>query len=276
MPIDSLNLTKIAQSRPSSRLSEKENFLKLIKLFVDKAQEVEDALLELASQKDLDTVVGVWLDYLGKIVDAPRDGREDEDYRKFIRLKIGINKSDGSPDVVTELLQTYTKSTRVRIAEFRLAWGQIMVNGEENLDASAYSMLEQVRPVATRLFLLKYQDNTFFPQWELRIPISELFQVFTSGGLDDLELILDTEGATSSLFVTSIDDNNTTVKNEIGQPFLEWERTTSLQLFDGVTISDFEVQISPTESDVLQVDGISEGVTGEVTLCWEINEDSTD
>jgi hypothetical protein len=43
----------------------------------------------------IDFASGVWLDYLGEIVGEPRKGRLDADYRRYIRIRILVNRSEG-------------------------------------------------------------------------------------------------------------------------------------------------------------------------------------
>jgi len=68
---------------------------KLVAAFAGPAQDVENVLQQLLLQRWIDTAVGVQLDQLGKIVGQAREGRDDDDYRRFIRARILTNRSDG-------------------------------------------------------------------------------------------------------------------------------------------------------------------------------------
>lgn len=65
-------------------------------------QDLEDALWDLYSERDVNTAVGDQLDDVGGIVGEERQGRDDDTYRRFVRAKISVNKSKGTAlDVLT-------------------------------------------------------------------------------------------------------------------------------------------------------------------------------
>lgn len=279
MSINPLQHVDIAKERPTSKLIEKENFQKILKLFVEESQNIEDSLLELANQKDINTVTGVWLDYLGSILGEERDGRSDGLYRKSLRLKISINTGDGTPDNISEILKTYTESDRVRLVEGRNVWGQLIINGNTNTDYTSYEILESIRPVATKFFLLhNIEDKAFFPSWEIR-EIKEEFlktlevtvgstteplQVIVKGLLEDMQ-VADRRVYSRYSYSEGTDFNNT----------FEWEKPFSFDVVveDGV-VETFSVQLSDNSSDDFIVEGAGASIVGDVTWAWEINEDS--
>lgn len=272
-PIDHVEL---ALERPSFKLKNAENFLKLVEIFVEKSQEIEDAFLDLADQKDLDTVEGVWLDYIGKIVGEERVGRDDDTYRQAIQLKIGINKSDGTPDVISELIQTYTKADRIRLIEGRWAWGQVIVTSPESINNTAHKLLEDIRPVATRMFLLSdVNDGAFYPAWEVSVSALSLFEVFDGSVTETLELVLDDIGNIGNLYVNETGGGYNYLQGTAGRQFLEWEQPTDFEVFNGTGVIPFEVQLTPTVSEQLIVEGVENATTGEVTLAWEVDETHT-
>jgi len=106
------------------------NFQKLIKSFALSAQDVEDVLEELRSQRNLDTAVGVQLDGLGQILGLERnDGESDDDYRERLKFQVFINQGTGTPEEVIAILKFLTDATRVRYIEFYPAAYQMITNG---------------------------------------------------------------------------------------------------------------------------------------------------
>lgn len=63
-------------------------------------QALEDAIWDTIIGRLIDNAVGVFLDYLGKIVGQERTTPDDELYRARIRTRIRANKSLGHPDDV--------------------------------------------------------------------------------------------------------------------------------------------------------------------------------
>ncbi len=62
------------------------------------AQRIEDALYQLLTERYLDAAIGVQLDVLGKIVGQVRNGLSDEDYKRYLRARVKVNRSSGITD----------------------------------------------------------------------------------------------------------------------------------------------------------------------------------
>lgn len=74
----------------------------VIKSILTEVQESEDAIYDVGNFFLVDNAVGIGLDYLGNIVGQARNGLDDDLYRTFIRARIGVNKSNGTPtDLMT-------------------------------------------------------------------------------------------------------------------------------------------------------------------------------
>jgi len=71
------------------------NIVKLLRSLVGPAQDVENAFQQLLTGRFVDTAIGEQLDIIGKIVGQPRNGQDDDTYRRFIRAEIRANRSDG-------------------------------------------------------------------------------------------------------------------------------------------------------------------------------------
>jgi hypothetical protein len=76
-------------------------------------QVVEDLLWQLATERNLDDAVGVQLDGLGDLLDEPRGGLTDTQYRPFLRAKVLVLRSRGR---VEELIQILTVLGYIEIA----------------------------------------------------------------------------------------------------------------------------------------------------------------
>lgn len=80
---------------------------RLLTSLLTPVQEIEDALQQLYTERAIDTAVGVQLDLIGKLVGQPRDGMEDEEFRRYCRARISAHQSTGSPEeiiTVTDLV----------------------------------------------------------------------------------------------------------------------------------------------------------------------------
>ena len=77
-----------AYSRLVEQDKESNNIINFQKAFVGKWQELENLVWDIHAERNVQNAKYKSLDYLGDIVDEPRNYREDEEYKKAI-----INKN---------------------------------------------------------------------------------------------------------------------------------------------------------------------------------------
>lgn len=80
---------------------------KLIANLATPFQSIETALQQLLTERSIDTAIGAQLDVIGRLVGQPRNGLDDETYRRYCRARIATNKSNGTIEnliTVTELI----------------------------------------------------------------------------------------------------------------------------------------------------------------------------
>jgi len=73
-------------------------FAALVRSYLNRIQELENAVWEVILIRGIDASEGVNLDNIGKIVGRPRLGLSDTDYRVALKCQILINRSSGGPD----------------------------------------------------------------------------------------------------------------------------------------------------------------------------------
>ncbi|MCK5609844.1 hypothetical protein KAR91_48680 [Candidatus Pacearchaeota archaeon] len=115
------NHTERALSLLIEEFKHRVNIVKLIKVMVDQAQEIEDMENDLLTDRRLDQAADAQLDIIGDIVGEDREGRSDEDYRAAIRFKIYINVSHAEPETLIAAIKFITIATRVRLWEIQPA-----------------------------------------------------------------------------------------------------------------------------------------------------------
>lgn len=72
------------------------NNTKLVRALAGQWQGLEDALQQLYTERGIDTAVGAQLDLVGAIVGQPRNGLDDDDYRRLVSARSVVNRSDGA------------------------------------------------------------------------------------------------------------------------------------------------------------------------------------
>lgn len=96
---------------------DKPNIVGLINIYLKQKDSIENAIFQLLNSRhlsDLDTVVGKQLDIIGELVGQERLEDTDEEYRKYILLRIGVNNSQATQGYITNLLKDTTESTGVK------------------------------------------------------------------------------------------------------------------------------------------------------------------
>ncbi|AUR87568.1 hypothetical protein NVP1101O_157 [Vibrio phage 1.101.O._10N.261.45.C6] len=250
-----------------------ENFQKMLKIFLEESNELEDTLLLLADCKNIDKMSGVWLDYIGGIVGVPRSGMSDASYREALRLHISINSSEGTPASIISLVRQYTNSDTILLSEGSVAWASLYLNGKTNIGTSLYSLVEDIKPTATKFIIHSdFNDNALLWAYESDSGASENFQVTQDGGTSysNFKVRL-SNGNTEDFFVrisSKIFSKPTTARNsfpyEVATPF-------KVRLPDG-SEEDFYTRSSSGESQFKL--RLGEKTLEERPWTWEVTKNS--
>jgi hypothetical protein len=95
---DSFDHAVLAVERLPQQFTDKPKAVALLQALVVPCADLEIALLQLLYLRSVDTALGVQLDVIGKLVGQPRNGLVDNDYRRFVRARIAINRSSGTSE----------------------------------------------------------------------------------------------------------------------------------------------------------------------------------
>lgn len=83
--------------------AEQSNIFKIISLAADQLQKGEDTLQIINDWRDIDQAKGKTLEKIGKDVGQPREGFDDVEYRKRIKIKIRSNLSGGEIETLNSI-----------------------------------------------------------------------------------------------------------------------------------------------------------------------------
>lgn len=75
----------------------------LLRSYLNRVQELEDATWEVILNRLLDNAEGVQIDVIGRIVGRGRNNLGDADYKIAVRAQIRINRSSGRPEDVIDV-----------------------------------------------------------------------------------------------------------------------------------------------------------------------------
>lgn len=125
----------------------------LLSALLRQVQDLEDATGALLRSRDLRLAEGASLDQLGRLVGEQRNGRNDEDFRRAIQLRVERNNSRGEPDRLIRVVRELTGSSTVTYEEPLPGVVRITFDGQ-SLPADLMSSLEAIAPVGVRLTLV--------------------------------------------------------------------------------------------------------------------------
>lgn len=92
------------------------------------AQELEDVLWQLLTERALAVATGYRLDEIGVIVGQPREFTDDDSYRALLYGKIGINSSKGTPEQLIAITDRISEPEFVELTERFPACVQVYVH----------------------------------------------------------------------------------------------------------------------------------------------------
>lgn len=157
-------------SRVLSQYQKLTQFMALMRGLGAEIQEAEDALWAIVAQLDFHQANGIWLDWLGRLVNELRAGAADTDYRRFIAARILANRSSGRIEQVLDVLRAsldVAVGTGIVLTEWDLVAMTIEVPGATAELGGQQGMLILTRVLqllrATRSagvkLTLRYQDD---------------------------------------------------------------------------------------------------------------------
>jgi hypothetical protein len=100
-------------------------------------------VLKLKDQWDLETVNGVLLDRIGKVLQEARNGNSDELYRLYLRLRTMLNTANGNVNHVIKVIKSLYSSEVVHIVPDYPA-GIIILHDGEGPDINFNDIIKQV------------------------------------------------------------------------------------------------------------------------------------
>ena len=109
-------------------------------LFGNQIQDLENAARTLLYSLSIDRSEGDQLDQLGTIVGQSRLGYNDEYYRILLKVKIGINISEGDIERILTLWKLLTGTDNVTLTE--LFPGKIKLSTDEDLGADILTFMK--------------------------------------------------------------------------------------------------------------------------------------
>lgn len=108
MTITRIDHTATGLSLLISQYADKPKIAALLTSYLDRVQTIEDGLLDVYSMVlNIDSAVGAQLDIVGTILNEPRAGAPDFIYRRKLKTKVLVIRSQGTVEDLIEIIRTY-------------------------------------------------------------------------------------------------------------------------------------------------------------------------
>lgn len=144
----------LALARVLEQFKNKPNFTAIVEIESARIQALDDATLLIEQVRDPDVAAGAQLDQIGERVGQPREGRDDPEYRLWIKARQLINRSNGQPDDTLLVLQLIEPALVPIITDYYPA--SYFVHADELVSDpdAVWRILKQVKGAGVRMFLV--------------------------------------------------------------------------------------------------------------------------
>lgn len=146
------------------KFTDHEDLKTLLSVYIDTNSELFEELTTISESTDINVAAGYLLDYLGRSVGAFREGRSDQEYRDYIRLRRAINNSQGGSNDLLNLLKDISDSDRTNIWELPYNAAVLATYGSKNDYAKLVVDMDKLAPSGTRVCsVIKYEEGNIIP-----------------------------------------------------------------------------------------------------------------
>lgn len=131
------------------------DFTKLLICLVTPAQDIENAYQQLLTLRGINTAVGVQLDQVGSLVGQARLGLDDDDYRRYIRARIVVNRSNGKYEQLIQICRLVINDPAATVSVQRAGTATVVatIDGPLSIDIAEIlaALLEQAKAAGVRI-----------------------------------------------------------------------------------------------------------------------------
>jgi hypothetical protein len=144
-----------------------ENFNKVLQVAASTFDELDTVFADLKIILNITNATGAQLDLIGDIIVEKREGRNDDDYRAAIILKIFKNTSRGFVEDVVEILTVITNATKVVYSDNPPAAYTIYTNGT-TLPSNLHSVMDKLSAAGVAVLIYASDGETPFIATEIQ------------------------------------------------------------------------------------------------------------
>lgn len=136
---------------------------KLYQIYSYELEQIKKAFDDIKKYQNVDKAVGKTLDHIGKNVLEYRDTAMDEDYRKWVKIKVLANRSNGDIEVINHILKKYMGDDFISLED---GWNSyvkepasLVVNIKGDSKTVPYKVLNRIKSAGVRVYFTAGSDS---------------------------------------------------------------------------------------------------------------------
>lgn len=162
-PVDKItNHVRLTLDDLKSQFADSPIIVALTTAIADEVQRFEDVAYDMLTDTRVDNAEGVTLDIIGRLVRVQRLGRNDDDYRKIVKVAIAANDSDGGAEqiiwIASELVGVPVQYVQQGTAFFELLY-ESDAPLSDDLKAEAIELIDRAVPAGVGWRLVASQAD---------------------------------------------------------------------------------------------------------------------
>lgn len=116
-----------AYGRLLHQFKDKPNLVALLAIFMRQFDELEAAIYALLVERTIYAAVGAQLDQIGAVVGQPRNGMDDDTYRRYILARVAANNSDGLVEDLIDITRLILNSDTTTVQVVSKGFATVIV-----------------------------------------------------------------------------------------------------------------------------------------------------
>lgn len=135
----------------------------VLRVFAEQVQGLEYVFFDLLHLRSLDQAFGAQLDELGRLLDLEREGRDDDIYRQWLKARIRLNLSSGTPEDIIALVRAVVGDKEIEMIESFPAHFDVKLNEPIGVKGNQVSKLMlSGKPAGVRGIFHWFESGTPF------------------------------------------------------------------------------------------------------------------
>lgn len=146
------------------RFKEYKNITDLMYSLLTEVSLLEQTFSDLYNERNLQTAIGKQLDQIGKLIGEERQGKDDDEYRKYLYIRTLVNKSSGTTPEIEEVINRTEDATFIQVFNHYPASIYIYIKTPKIPDPSLIDLIKNMIPAGVSLGYIGYwADEDFDP-----------------------------------------------------------------------------------------------------------------